>query len=246
MESIQLHQKPDNRMSSKFLLQRFLFLMVAIMAAMTFTACSGSIDPDENGGGVSGKRLKSILITESGLTEKGEYTYNSDGSLKRVDWVYSWTSFKPYDIFTNNSDGTHAKWENFNEYGNQVMVYTYNANKKPQKAEGKMYTEYGETSVSYDFIYQDGRLIRHVIIIGGSSTVTYEPAYDSNGRRISGTETHSYAGTRKYTRTYNSDGTLQKVDISNYSVTGTNARTYTFIWENGKTLVNYFDDYGAY
>ena len=232
--------------------------MAACMAAMTFAACiEAPANPDNGGGdnggddgGVSGKRVKSELITDAdGKTQKGDYTYNNDGMLVRIDWKYSWTSAKIYDVFTNNSDGTTAKWENYNEYGNQVLTYSYDSNKKPIKATGTITNSEGTVPVTYDITWQNGRQTRQVMKMrsGSSSiTVTWDINYDSNGKRTFSTETHSTAGVRKYTRTYNSDGTVQKVIVDSYSkYTGTGF-TQAFTWESGKIAVNYLDDYYQY
>ena len=239
--------------------QRLLMMMATIlMAFATLTACDDIFGDktDENGkeeeggnggGGVSGKRLKTTLITEaSGEIHRGEHTYNNDGSLKRVDWYDASSKLISYDIYTNNTDGTHNKWENFNTHGNQVLVFTYDSNKKPLKAEGTI----GEGPLIYEYTFQNGRLIRHVMKIGNIGAPGYvedkfEPEYDSNGRRTTTTETHSIVGTRKYTRTYNSDGTLQKVIADDYAGYANTGFTQTFTWENGKTTVK-FDDFSSY
>jgi len=234
--------------------KRFLYLMVAfIAAAMTLAACveSDENEGNENGnGGFSGKRIKSTFITEAdGKTQKGEHTYNKDGMLVREDWVYSWTSAKIYDVYTNNPDGTHAKWENFNEHGEQVLVYSYDANKKPIKAEGTIKNSNGTHPITYEMTWESGRKIRQVMKIGSGSSlvvVTFDISYDSNGRRTSTTETNSTIGERKYTRAFNSDGTVQKVTVDPYPGYPSTGFSQTFTWENGKTPVNYLDDYTTY
>jgi len=236
-----------------------LMLMAAIMMALvTLTACpvddENEDDPDEiengengNNGGVAGKRIKSTIITEAGgETRTGNYTYNSDGTLKRIDW-----SSGAYEIITSNSDGTIAKWEDFNTHGNAVLVYSYNNNKKPLKAEGTIINSAGTSPITYDFSYQNGRLISHVQTMTDPSdpsyliVVSFELKYDSNGRRTTTTETHNIVGKRQYTRAYNSDGTLQKVTADGYAGYPTTGFSQTFTWENGKTTVN-LDDYSAY
>ena len=243
-------------------MQRLLMMMATIMMAFaTLTACEVLEDNnDENGkeeeggnggGGVSGKRLKTVLVTEaSGEIQRSEMTYNNDGSVKRSDVYDASSKLTSYTIFTNNSDGTYKKTETFAPFGNQVLVYTYDSNKKPIKAEGTIQNSEGEFPIIYDYTFQNGRLIRQVIKVGnhgapGYSEVKYEPEYDSNGRRTTTTETHSIVGTRKYTRTYNSDGTLQKVIAGDYAGYANTGFTDTYTWENGKTTFN-FDDFSTY
>lgn len=232
-------------MNVKFTLKRFLVLMAAIMAAMTFTACPGEdSDPDggENGsGGVSGKRIKTVVETSvTGEIQRMEHTYNSNGDLTRIDRYDASSKRVAYWNITNNSDGTWAKTESFAEYGDEVFVYSYDANKKPIKAEG---TVNGVPS-TYEFTYQNGRRVRAVLRIG-SSVATFENNYDNNGRRTTTTETLSAAGTQQYTRTYNSDGTLQKITATGYSLIPNSGSTETYTWENGKRSFN-DDDYIFY
>ena len=192
--------------------------------------------------GVEGKRIKSTIITEEGgETRTGNYTYNSDGTLKRIDW-----SNDTYVIFTNNSDGTWAKWEDKDTYGEMVMVYSYDANKKPLKAEGYIKNNAGTSPVTYDFTFENGRKTLEIQKFGnpgedGYMSVTFEFNYNSSGRTTTN-ETHSLVGKRQFTRTYNSDGTLQKVTTGGYTGYPTTGFTQTFTWENGKTTVNYDDD----
>ena len=241
-------EKENVRMNIKFSMKRLLMSMIAIMMAMaTFTACEvlNPKDDDENddNGGVAGKRLKSTIITEDGgEIQSGQYTYNSDGTLKRIDWNNG-----DYQIITSNSDGTWAKVENFNTNGDMVLVYSNDANKKPLKAEGTIKSSNGTSPITYDYTFQNGRLILHVQNIGtpgvaGYNKITSEQKYDSNGRRTTTTETHSLVGERQFTRTYNSDGTLQKVTTDGYTGLPTTGFSQTFTWENGKTKYN-FDDY---
>ena len=245
-------EKENVRMNVKFSMKRLLMSMTAIMMAMvTFTACEilNPKDDDENddNGGVAGKRLKSTIITEDGgEIQSGQYTYNSDGTLKRIDW-----NSGAYDIYTSNPDGTYQKWENFNTNGDMVLVYSYDNNKKPLKAEGTIKNSAGTFPITYDFTYQNGRLISHVHKMSDPSDpsyrieITFEPKYDSNGRRTTTTETHSLVGVRQFTRTYNSDGTLQKVTTNGYTGYPTTGFTQTFTWENGKSTVN-FEDHACY
>jgi hypothetical protein len=58
------------------------------------------------------------------------------------------------------------------------------------------------------------------------------------------TATNNYsAGSWIFTRTYNSDGTLQKIHCPNSYHGG--SETHTFTWENGKEAYNY-DIYNIY
>ena len=56
---------------------------------------------------------------------------------------------------------------------------------------------------------------------------------------------YSFVRTRKFTRTYNSDGTLQKVTTDGYAGFQHTNYTVTYTWENGKTTVN-TDDYATF
>jgi hypothetical protein len=242
-------------------LRRMLRMMAVVLTAlMTITACStddddviGDDDDGGNGGGggVTGKRLKTILITEaSGATGKTEYTYNSDGSLKQTDTYDESSNRTSYTVFTNNSDGTIHKAEIFAEH-KMVLVYTYDANKKPLKA---VATEnYMDVPFSINFTFQNGRQIRQVVTqsspgVPGYVQMTLDHNYNSNGRRISINETTitgTMQFTRQYTRTYNSDGSLQKTVVGDYDGHPNTGYTHTFIWENGKSTMNE-DDFSQY
>ena len=246
-------------------LQRLLMMMATIlMAFATLTACDILEDNnDENGkeeeeggnggGGVSGKRLKTAISTSaSGAIERWEYTYNNDGSLKQSDCYDASSKRYLYTIITNNSDGKCIKEEYFYVDANmtQIMSYSYDANKKPLKAEGAIETMGEKIPLTFDFTFQSGRLTRYLIKSGspgsnGYAEIKYEQNYDSNGRRTTTTVTDSSLGTRKLTRTYNSDGTLQKVTADTYAGYPNSGFTTTYTWENGKTTWN-FDDYNPY
>jgi hypothetical protein len=241
-------------------LRRMLRMMAVVLTAlMTITACVtededviGDDDDGGNGGGgggVAGKRIKTMLETDaSGVTTRSEYIYNSNGSLKQSD-TYDKTSTRiRYSTYTYNSNGTLQKWEAFAEYGDEFVVYTHDANKKPLKGEGEIHNSLGVHPVSYNYTFQNGRQIRQVMKAGHPGEyieVIFDHNYDNNGRRISTTETHSVVGTRKSTRTYNSDGTLQKIVVSDYAGYPNTGSTSTFTWENGKSTLN-DDDYAAY
>ena len=229
-----------------------------MMALVTFTSCDEDEDPNEdpdeiengNNGGVAGKRIKTVLQTTGPMdgTVRSEFTYNSDGTLKRGDYYDSSSKLLQYEICTANSDGTHAKGETHNSDGSLFMVlnYTYDANKKPLKAEGTLYSN-GEQPIKYDYTFENGRRTLYVVTLPDSKVVNkYEHIYASNGTRTKTIETSYYndilMSTREFTRTYNSDGTLQKVTYQN----GDNAIiTLTYTWENGKTNVNY-DDFNSF
>jgi len=235
--------------------KRLLMMMVAIMMALvTFTSCDEDEDPRddpdeiENNGGVAGKRLK--IFTENsaanGRISNQESTYNSDGTKKRVDHDDG-----AYQLFTHNSDGTIATMELYrNNSLHQRYIYSYDANKKPKKGEVTFHSPGEENySITIDYIFQNGRKIRDEWNFSLGSVifvVKYEHNYNSNGRRTSTTETHSSLGTRQLTRTYNSDGTLQKVTYpEGYNNSGGRTITYEFTWEDGKTTINE-DDFNPY
>jgi hypothetical protein len=246
-----------NLRSMSVTLKRLIMTMAAIMMALvTFTACddeNGKDDPDENGngGGVAGKRLKSSISinASSGETQRGEFTYNNDGSLKRSDWYDTSSKHYLYINYTNNSDGTISKQESF--YTDidmtQILDFTYDANKKLKKAEGNIRIVSEIIPLVMEYTFQNGRLIRQIIKSGnpggnGYGEIKYEQNYDASGRRTTTTETHNLMGTRIYTRTYNSDGTLQKVSTDGYAGSTNTGFTITYTWENEKTTSN-FDDY---
>ena len=198
------------------------------MALVTLTACpvddENEDDPDEiengengNNGGVAGKRIITQLQT-SGPSQgfvRVEWSYNDNGSLKRQDLYDESSKLVRYEIWTSNSDGTIAKEEMYDSNNNllQYMNYSYDANKKPLKAEGAMNT----TPWSYDYTFQNGRKTLQLMKIGDTE-ITLEFNYDGNGRRTTTSETTNYGTqvfTRVFTRTYNSDGTLQKVTFPN-------------------------------
>ena len=71
--------------------------------------------------------------------------------------------------------------------------------------------------------------------------------YDNNGRRTSTIYNYNNQGvsySMKYDRTYNTDGTVQKITHP-YSFNDSRTVTQTYTWENGKTTMNY-DDYASY
>jgi hypothetical protein len=229
---------------------------------MTFTACHIDDSDDENGdengnGGVTGKRLKTSVSTGPGFYSRTEISYNSDGTMKGSD-VYDESSKRIcYANHTSNPDGTLAKEEFYDIVNNTSSVYnfSYDTNKKLQKAEGIYYADkvqWATGTVVYTF--QNGRKTRQVTTltsIDGSVTVQQlDFNYDAQGRRTTTDEINTpnrgdVIGLRTFTRTYKTDGTLEKVTYpSDYTATsGTN--TDTFTWENGKTTMN-FDDINPY
>ena len=184
-------------------MQRLLMMMATIMMAFaTLTACDILEDNnDENGkeeeggnggGGVSGKRLKTILHTSGPIDGiyKTEYSYDNDGSLKRIDYYDEHSKLTGYTINTSNPDGTWAKYEMYLPNGtlDTDMHYTYDSNKKPIKGQGTLYHAGGNTQ-TIDYTFQNGRQIRQVLKVG-TIVDTFEHSYDSNGRRTTTTETH--------------------------------------------------------
>ena len=249
--------------------KRLLMMMAAIMMAFaTFTSCNEdedpSDDPDEiengdngNNGGVSGKRLITMVQTTGPIDgpARSEMSYNSDGTVKRVDQYDVSSKLILYTTYTCNSDGTKHKEELYdvsNSSNPQLFyeyTYSYDANKKPLKAEGTYFLNGINMTVTIDYTFQNGRKTHEVLTSLSSVsqeivTIEYDITYDNNGRRSTTTETHSSLGTRKYTRTYNSDGTLQKVTYP-YGYNGSDNRTVTneFKWENGKKTWNEDDFY---
>ena len=234
-------------------LQRLLMLMTAIMMALvTFTACDeDENDGDDDGeGGVAGKRVKSWVITCSKPVQgivRTDYTYNSDGTLNRTDGYDTSSKLYLYCIFTSNTDGTCAKYVQHYETLPVTVefTYTYNPNKTLQKYKYDTFNEgVLEQTVNVECTYENGKRILEVFSINGATPSQYSFNYDSNGRRTTSTYTVYGSGevyTMTYTRTYNSDGTLQKVTYP-YSFTDNTTVTQTFTWENGKTTHD-FDMY---
>jgi hypothetical protein len=253
MASIQSNRKANNRVSVTFLLQRIMFFMVATMATMTFTACPGSDEngDDENGGssgGFSGKRVKNSILTTTSPKSLGIYrverSYNSDGTLKQMDSYDKASNLVINAIFTNNPDGTRAKIEN-NYLDRPLKVtyeYIYDSKKTLQKAQVYTYTNGTLESTTYvEYTFENGKKIREVLMKpgGGSWQNQWEYSYDSNGRRTITTMTNSSypSNPMKFTRTYNADGTINKVTYPIDLIDDTPV-TETFTWENGKTTVD--------
>ena len=229
--------------------KRFLYLMAAFMAAMTLAACSGEDENEggengENGGGsnVSGKRLKMYIVSSPGADDtRTEYTYNSDGSIKRND-VYNHKSSKlfMYEIYTNNPDGTLAKHEQYMvdmPTWKTVWVYSFDTNKNPVKRDGTSYMDNVIVGTSTEEnTFQNGRKTRSVIkdYVGGAlqqeRILVFN--YDSKGKRTTTNQT-SNGKTVIFTRAYKADGTIDKVTTSDNSV------TMTFTWENGKSIEDF-------
>ena len=261
METIKLNPK---RMSVQ--IQRLLIMMVAIIvASMTITACLEDENSDENneenggngGGGVAGKRLKSSLTTCSApgfVNSRSELTYNSDGTVKRSD-TYDASSSKllNYFINTNNPDGTFGKVVMYESDNTKVMedTYYYNSNKTIQKFLSAYFQNGVKVqTVIHEFTYDNRRKISQKYYQEGQSAygeLTYN--YDASGRRTT-TDLKYYSFdpnmvlSMTYTRTYNSDGTLQKVTYP-YSFVDDTPITVTFTWENGKTTYD-FDMYNPW
>jgi len=250
MDTIKLNPK---RMSVQ--IQRLLMMMVAIIvASMTITACLEDENSEENneenggngGGGVSGKRIKTMVQTTGPIdgAYKTEWSYNSDGTIKRTDHYDEQSKLLFYQIHTYNSNGTLAKLE-ANDYTNAKILlynYSYDSNKKPTKMQGVYYYPDGsEIPATIDYTFQNGRKIREVFKMQNIEDLL-EYNYDSNGRITTVTETHNIVGTRQKTYTYSSDGTLQKVTYPNgYGGSDNRIITREFTWENGKTTQDIMD-----
>ncbi|MDR2586570.1 MAG: hypothetical protein LBC84_10220 [Prevotellaceae bacterium] len=222
-------------------LKRLLMIMAAIMMALvTFTACDDkNAKEDENGengggGGAAGKRLKGYEQTSSKPEHylKTEWSYNSDGTLNRVNHYDKSSTLVQYVTYTNNSDGTPSKMVLHNGGYETEYEYFYNPNKTLQKAQVSFA---GNILVNIEYTFENGKKIREVAK-DNSGTVTqlFEYKYDNSGRRTTTTETdYSPPNTRQFTRTYNSDGTIQKVTYA-YGYGDNTLVTITFTWENEK------------
>jgi len=250
MYSTKVNQKSNKRMTVK--LQRVMMLIAAIMMALvTFAAC----DEDENdgggdensNGGVSGKRFISAEFTCSKpLTQsfvRSELTYNSDGTLNRWSQYDASSKRVSYSDYSNNFDGTVAKSVTYDEGGNVLIEsnYFYNSNKTLQKVESDYNNGY---TLLTEYTYENGKKIREVCYMDGVEIYNYASNYNNNGRRTTTILTsYTEAGvlTMTYTRTYNSDGTVQKVTYPLSYVDNTPV-TETFTWENKKTNSS-FDEF---
>jgi len=260
MNSNLVNQEKSKRTSVKFSFKSILMLMATIMMALvTLTSCDEDKDPSddpdeiENGGngGVAGKRLKSTVQTSGTLDLFGmeEYTYNSDGTLKRRDYDTGYT------IYTNNADGTLAKLEAYykSENGKFDLIYEWNfshdTNKKPITMSGTYYNNGTPFSnMNWDFTYQNGRKTG-IKETDGTIINVYEYSYDSQGRLTQTSETTYYnekfVHSRTFNYTYNSDGTLQKVVYPSLDENPTTI-TKEFTWENGKSTYNFIPDYALW
>jgi len=169
--------------------------------------------------------------------------------------MYYGTSSNLYGYVTHtyNSDGTIAKDEQYiNNNLDMIETYSYDANKKPKSA--TITVPGSDCDLNFEYTFQNGRKTQQVMNnICGTYYIQktqWNHTYDSNGRRTKINETfsasingNSQTDQREITRTYNSDGTIQKITYPQYVTHRT--ITHTFTWENGKTTFNY-DDFSAY
>jgi hypothetical protein len=186
------------------------------------------------------------------MVSRRRLPYNSNGAVTRTDGYDQSGKHVGYSLYTYNADGTRAKEEVYSVVSatsqtlTQTTTYTYDANKKPKQANVVQYVAPPFTSTAtVDYTWQSGRKTREVwtATIGPLTQVSqYDYAYDSNGRRTVTTHSHATLGSKKSTRTYNADGTVQKVvEEADYNNPSGGTITYTFVWENGKEFVNYDD-----
>jgi len=240
MATIQVNKKEKKQANVMCILNRFMLLMGIIIATMAFNACGeengeNPDNPDNGSGGITGKRLKTQTQTTGTVDAyvRVEWTYNSDGTIKQRDHYNDSGQKVQYYTYSYNSDGTRNQYKFYNNSSLLITLnYSYDANKKPKQAQG---TTTSGANYTFDYTFQNGRKIREVqtTTVGVASvTITFEQKYDANGRRTTTTETGTN-GTRQYTRTYNSDGTLQKVTFPHW--TDGSTITYTYTWEDGKT-----------
>ena len=243
----------ENKKRMSVQIQCLLMMMVAIIvASMTVTACLEDENSEENGGngggGVSGKRLKSWVTTCSKPLPESrmDYSYNTDGTLKRTDTYDASSKLLIYSILTNNSDGKPEKVVTYNANGTVLIetTNTYNPDKTVQKAKMNNFNNgVLAYTVDVDYTYQNGKKILEVYNMNGIEFGRYSSNYDNNGRRTSTIYTYN-ANTMTYTHSYNSDGTLQKITYP-YSFEDNTLVTQTYTWENGKTTFSH-DDFLAW
>jgi len=220
---------------------RIIPACTAICMMLALFACSDNSDPeeDDDGGAVSGKRIKSYVVnTASGVNGpvRWEFSYKSDGSAKQID-IYDKSSKRViYSTFTNNSDGTISVAEQIdNTYSNTKWVFdhSYNSDKTLKKIQGTAYLIGKVDPVganSTDFSYKDGKISR-VVLQNGLITVQTDYEYDSKGRISASIQKQGNGSSFKNTFSYNSDGTLQKVNYQD----GQDIISINYTWENGKT-----------
>jgi len=240
-------------------LQRLLMMMATIMMAFaTLTACNTLEDNnDENGkeeeggngggGGVSGKRVKSWVYsyTEPNIPARYELLYKNDGTLERIDAYDVSSKLIIRQIITLNSNGTINKIEATDIRAEGILIvenFTFDGNNKPLKMKGNsIYNGAIVASTNMDYTFQNGRKVKQLLSTAASeilvNTMEWTFSYDGNGRRTKTLSTPTTGIATEYTRTYNSDGTLQKVNYIN----GITQMTVTFTWENGKSTVNWDD-----
>lgn len=254
MYTINVNEKRKKSMSVQS--QRLLLMMAAIMMTLvTFNACiednENGLDPDENeNGGVSGKRIKTVVSACSiqGETNwRSERTYNSNGTTKRIDHYDASSKLIMYSTDTYNSDGTLAKSvaKDASEKMISESTFTYNSNKilQKQKVDTYLNGDYYHTS-HFEYFYENGKRSRLSYYVEGFGAHEYTYNYDVYGRLTTTVWTMDPSlgvNTCTYTRTYHSDGTLQKItypyngDV--YPPFDTVTETYT--WEKGKTSCDF-------
>ena len=242
-------------------MQRLLMMMATIlMAFATLTACDilednndegGKEEEGGNGGGggiVSGKRVKSIVTTCSNpvMYSRTESIYNSSGQCIRGETYDASSKLIDTSISTYNSDGTLAK--TVTDQGETVaeFIYFYNSNKILQKSEHNFYQGgvLKQTTKS-EYTYENGKKIRQKSYMEGQSDYNeFLFNYDGNGRRTTTVQTYygdNLVFSMTHTRTYNTDGTVQKITHPVNFVDNTPV-TITFTWENGKDATLYMFD----
>ena len=168
--------------------------------------------------GVANKRIKTWVQSSSNAADyvRAEFSYNSNGTIKQTDFYDQSSNRTQYSVFTTNPDGTLAKFVLHYE-GNTYQTeyeYFYDSQKVLQNARVSFLDNLLNT---VEYTFENGRKIREVFKNpSGSITQQFEYKYGSNGRRTTTTET-AYVPqmiVREFTRTYNSDGTIQKVTFS--------------------------------
>jgi len=244
--------------------KRLLGMMAALMMAFaTFTACEKLDDGDNgidelenggdggdgngNGGTVAGMRIKTIVHTAGDEPVRFDYSYNSDGTTKQIDYYDASSKLVMRDLIDCNPDGTWATIEQTDlVYANTVLVlnHSYDTNKKPLTVAGPLTLEGEEIGfTAFDFKFENGRKISQHQVVTVMGTVAQELqsefTYGANGRRTKTVVKPKTGAEVTYSRTYNPDGTLQKVTVS-----GGASYTMNFSWENGKKTVQMDDIWG--
>ena len=227
-------------------LRKVAMIVACLAVTVMFAMCDKTNDNDDNGGetggsGVTGKRIKEFVTSTEGsnASTRNVYSYNSDGSVKRID-QYIGSTLNLVATYTNHPDGRPQKIDftymsNGTEAGKAEGIFTYGTFNTLQKQE---ITGNGTVQV-FEYTFKDGRKTFEKYSSGYSIYIERTFEYDEKGKRTKTTETQSVngsnVGTVIHTRSYNSDGTIDKITYPLLSSPNLLV-TQKFTWESGKKL----------